>query len=318
MKPNNKKIIHQIGFYFFLVFLAFLRALATYVFIVPNAFAPGGIGGIASIIYNLVALYNPSLANSVFNPAVTIFVINLPLIIAAFFVLNKKFALNTTIVVICYSGFMALFSLVKFPVFQGSGMESSLTFLAAIAGGVMSGVSLGGTLLTNSSAGGTDILGKIGYKLRPDLNVSWQIFAFDSVVVLLSGVIGLITTKGQDANTMFVNIATPILYSFITLFLTSEVADILTTGLESSVVFNVITDKAEELGDAIVQILHRGATIIKGEGVYTNETRKVLICVVRKKQSSTLKKIIRSVDPEAFMYINKAKEVNGFGFRSGN
>ena len=162
MKTQNKKIIKNIGFYFLLIVLAFLRALATYVFIVPNAFAPGGVGGIASVIYNVVAVYNTKLANGVFNPAVTVFVLNLPLIIAAFFTLSKKFAFNTTVVVLFYSGFMALFSAVDFPVFQGSGMESSLTFLAAIAGGVISGVSLGGILLTNSSAGGTDILGKIG------------------------------------------------------------------------------------------------------------------------------------------------------------
>lgn len=318
MKTTNKKVPHYIGFMFLLILLAFIRALATYVFIVPNAFAPGGIGGIASIIYNAVYATNPKLANGVFNPAVTVFVLNLPLIIAAFFTLNKKFAFNTSVVVLFYSGFMALFSAVKFPVFQGGGSESALTFLAAITGGVISGVSLGGTLLTNSSAGGTDIIGKITNKYRPESNVSWLIFMFDSIVVLLSGVIGLIGAKGQDANAVFISVATPILYSFISLFATSEVADVLTTGLESSVVFNVITDKAEELGDAIVQILHRGATIIKGEGVYTNETREVLICVVRKKQSALLKKVIKNVDPNAFMYINKAKEVNGFGFRSGN
>ena len=61
-----------------------------------------------------------------------------------------------------------------------------------------------------------------------------------------------------------------------------------------------------------------GGTIIKGEGIYTNETRKILVCVVRKKQSAALKKIIKDTDPDAFLYINKAKEVNGFGFRSGN
>lgn len=315
---EKKSKLHYIGFYALLIVLAFFRALGTYMFIVPNAFAPGGVGGIASVIYNVVAFYNISLANSVFNPAVTVFVLNLPLIIAAFFTLSKKFAVNTTVVVLFYAGFMALFSAVDFPIFKGSGMESSLTFIAAIAGGVLSGISLGGTLLTNSSAGGSDIAGKIVYKKNPESNISWSIFAFDSVVVLLSGIVGLIGAKGADANTVFVNVASPILYSFITLFITSEVADIMTTGLQSSVVFNIITDKAEEVGDAVVQILHRGGTIIKGEGIYTNETRKILVCVVRKKQSAALKKIIKDTDPDAFLYINKAKEVNGFGFRSGN
>lgn len=117
-------------------------------------------------------------------------------------------------------------------------------------------------------------MGKSQTRKKPELNTSWFIFLFDSIVVLLSGIVGLLSAKGMDANTTFVKIASPIFYSFITLFLTSEVADVITTGTQSSVVFNIITDKAEEVGDAIVQILHRGGTIIHAEGIYTNSTRK--------------------------------------------
>ena len=66
----------------------------------------------------------------------------------------------------------------------------------------------------------------------------------------------------------------------------------------------------------ISRILHRGGTIIHAEGIYTNSTRKILVCVVKKKQSALLKQIIKDVDPDAFTYINKAKEVSGFGFRN--
>ena len=193
-----------------------------------------------------------------------------------------------------------------------------VTVLAAIAGGVLCGVSLGGTLLTNSSAGGTDIIGKIAYEKNPDVNVQWQIFIFDSLVVLLSGAIGLINIEGQDANTIFTNVATPIFYSFITLFVTSEIADVVTNGLQSSVVFNIVTSKPDELSAAIVSKLHRGATKYTGEGVYTHAERYILVCVVKRRQSTHLKKIIKGIDPNSFVYITKAKEVNGFGFRSGN
>ena len=213
---------------------------------------------------------------------------------------------------------MGLFSLVDFPVYHGSGPDSGVTVLAAIAGGVLCGVSLGGTLLTNSSAGGTDIIGKIAYEKNPDVNVQWQIFIFDSFVVLLSGSLGLINIEGQDANTVFTNVATPILYSFITLFVTSEVADIVTNGLQSSVVFNIVTSKPDELSAAIVSKLHRGATKYTGEGVYTHAERFILVCVIKRRQSTQLKKLIKKIDPESFVYITKAKEVNGFGFRSGN
>lgn len=318
MRIDKKKVPKYIGYYGILTVLAFLRALGTYVFIVPNAFAPGGFGGIASIVYNVVAIFDIKLAETWFNPAVTVFVLNLPVVIAAFFTLNKRYAINSTIVVAFYSGFMGLFSLVDFPIYTGSGPDSGMTVLAAIAGGVLCGVSLGGTLLTNSSCGGTDIIGKIAYEKNPDVNVQWQIFIFDSIVVLFSGAMGLINIEGQDANTIFTNVATPIFYSFITLFVTSEVADVVTNGLQSSVVFNIVTSKPDELSAAIVSKLHRGATKYTGEGVYTHAERFLLVCVVRRRQSTQLKKLIKSIDPESFVYITKAKEVNGFGFRSGN
>ena len=318
MTINKKTILKYSGFFGILTLLAFLRALGTYVFIVPNAFALGGFGGIASVVYNIVAIFNMELAETWFNPAVTVFILNLPVVIAAFFTLNKRYAINSAIVVALYAGFMGLFSLVNFPVYHGSGPDSGVTVLAAIAGGVLCGVSLGGTLLTNSSAGGTDIIGKIAYEKNPDVNVQWQIFIFDSLVVLLSGAIGLINIEGLDANTIFTNVATPIFYSFITLFVTSEIADVVTNGLQSSVVFNIVTSKPDELSAAIVSKLHRGATKYTGEGVYTHAERYILVCVVKRRQSTHLKKIIKGIDPNSFVYITKAKEVNGFGFRSGN
>lgn len=312
---KNIKIKRYVTVYLVLALLSFIRAISTYVFIVPNAFAPGGIGGIASIIFNIVSKYNPRLAETVFNPAVTVFVLNIPLLIAAAIKLNKTFAINTFYSVALYSGFMGLFSLVKLPVFKGDSPESGAVVIAALVGGILAGVSLGYMLMLNSSLGGTDIVGKLGYKKNPNLNVQWQIFMFDSVVVIFSGIIGLLNIKGKTPNEIFFNISLPIFYSFIALYLTSKVADIITTGIESSYVFTIITNKVEEIGKAVVAELKRGGTIIEGKGVYTNSERTMLICVVKKRQASLLKQIVISIDPESFMYINKASEVSGFGFR---
>lgn len=317
-KAQQKNVWKKIGFYTLLIALACLRGLATHVFIVPNAFAPGGIGGISSVIYNLVGEFNLELANTWFRPSVTMFIMNLPLVILSFFILNKEFAINSTVCVLGYTGSMFLFEQIGFPVFQGSGLESGVVMLASIAGGVLSGVALGGMLLMNASAGGTDIIGKIGYKLHPEMNAQWQIFAFDSIVVLFSGVMGLLNIKGNDANQIFINVATPILYSFISLFLTSEVADVITNGFHSSLVFNIITDKDQEIAAEIIKQLGRGATIMKGEGVFTHHERHIIVCVVKKRQSTQLKQLVKAMDKDAFLYITKAKEVNGFGFRSGN
>ncbi|HHX49342.1 MAG TPA: YitT family protein [Clostridiales bacterium] len=312
---TKKKISKYFLVYTAFVILSFARAISTYVFIVPNAFAPGGIGGIASIVYNVVKLYNPSLAESVFNPAVIVLVLNIPLLIIAFFKLNKRFAFNTALCVLLYSGFMGLFSLVNFPVFQGA-LDTGIVIVAALVGGILAGVSLGFLLILNSSLGGTDIIARLGYKKNPNINVYWQIFAFDSIIVLFSGIIGIINAKGKDVNEAFLAISLPIFYSFITLYITSKVADVIINGLETSYVFNIITSKPEEISKAVVAELKRGGTILDGKGIYTQYNRMILICVVKKRQASQLKKIIATIDPEAFIYVNKATEVSGYGFRS--
>ena len=317
MKLDKKVIFKEIWFYFLLAIFAFLRAIAIYVFIVPNAFAPGGVGGIASILYNFVATYDLELADKWFDPGVWLFIMNIPLIIAALFKLEKRYSVTTCVCVLMYSGFTWLLSFLDFPTFQGAGLDSGVTMLAAIAGGVIGGVSFGGMLLLNTGAGGTEIIAKITYEAKPDMNIQWQLFACDSFVVILSGVLGAVQAKDGTPNEIFVGIATPVLYSFITLFLTSQVAEILTNGVQSSVVFHIVTDKKEEVRDAIVNGVRRGGSIIKTEGTYSREEHNMIICVVRKKQTTSFKKLLKEIDPNAFIYITKAKEVSGL-FRTGN
>lgn len=313
----KKKVIKYIGFYSLLVLLCFLRALATYVFIVPNGFAPGGVSGIASILYNAVLPYNAAVANTWLNPAVTIFVLNAPLLVLSFKKIGKSFSINTTICVALYAAIMAIFSIVDFPQFKASGYESSVMILAALGGGVLSGVTLGVMLLVNTSAGGTDIIGKAVYLHNPVINVQWIIFIADAVVVLLSGILGFISASaGDDATQILIKVMTPIFYSFIAMYAASAVAEVIDHGVESSVVFNIISDKAEEISAAIVLNLKRGATIVKGEGTYTHSERKIVICVVRKKQLISVKRLILKIDPQAFLFITNAREVNGQGFKS--
>ncbi len=317
LKPSTEKALRYCKYYLFLTVLAFIRAIFTYVFIIPNGFAPGGLSGLSSLIYNAVLPFNEHLAETVFNPAVTGFVLNLPLLIAALFLLNKRFAFNTLVVVGIYSAFMGLFSAVDFPQFYSASNESSLRLLASVAGGAGCGIALGFMLRNNMSMGGTDILGKIIYRYNPSTDVQWWIFACDCIIVIASGGLGFIGIDfSQGATAVMTAVLSPILYSFISQVTTSEVADVIQSGMESSIVFNIISDKPDEIADEITSRLHRGVTSINGIGHYTGDEHKVLICVVRKKQINTVKKIINDKDPNAFMYITKAREVNGNGFRT--
>lgn len=316
---DKNKVLKIIGLYSLLVLFTFIRALGTYIFIIPNGFAPGGVSGISSIVYNIALNYNRTLADTVFNPGFVVFVLNIPLIIWAFKVLDKKFAFHSLLCIIVFSFFMAFFTLIGFPQFIATNYESGVMLLAALAGGTLVGLGLGIMLRMNMSIGGTDIVAKIVYKKKPFLNVQWIIFICDCFVVVLSGIIGFINIEAADgAKDIMVKVLSPVFYSFISLFVMSKAADIILVGLESSVVFNIITSKPHEMGDAIVAKLKRGATILKGEGIYTKQERTILICVIRRKQIIPLKKLIKEIDCEAFSYITNAREVNGFGFYTGN
>ncbi len=316
-KSKRSAFYKALSFYFFLIFLAFLRAIASYVFLVPNGFAPGGVSGLATLIYKGVQSLNPSLAETVFNPAVTVYVINIPLLIISFKFLSRRFAINTLVTVTSYSLFMGLFSLVKMPYFaeEPSSLTSTVCILASIVGGVLAGLGLGFMLRSNASMGGTDVIGKLIYKKNAAIDPQWGIFACDIVIVLLSGLLGLIgINDSMTNNEILVAVLTPIVYSAISLFITSEVAEIITGGVQHSRVCQIITDNVEELSRAILDELKRGGSIINVKGIYTNLEHKMLMVVVPKKQLNVIKRLVKRIDPKSFMIISKAAEINGFGF----
>lgn len=315
IKITRKDVKDFFKLVFVLNILAFIRSFATYMFVVPNGFAPGGITGVASIIYNAVLPFNPQLASTVFNPAVTSMVLNIPLFIASFFLLDKRFCVNTIITVGLHSLWMGVLDVVDFPVFKAADASSALNLLAAAAGGVGSGVCLGFILRHNSCMGGTDIVGKLIYKFNPVADIQWLILACDLVVVMASGTLGLIGLDfSLGAEVITTSVLSPILYSAISLFVGAEIADVIQSGLQSSIVFNIISDKHDEISVAINEQLHRGVTRVHASGTYTGIEHDMLVCVVRKKQVNQVKEIIFSIDPEAFMYITKAKGVTGKGF----
>lgn len=314
-KPTAKKVFKLTKFYVFLAILAFIRALSAYVFIVPNGFAPSGITGLSSLLYNAVLPFNQHLADTVFNPAITALVLNIPLFIAAFIVLDKKFAFNTFFCVVVYSIFMGVFDIADFPQYAVQAPESGYKLLASLAGGALAGISLGLMLRYNTSLGGTDVIGKLIYAKNPITDVQWLIFMCDCIIVIASGGLGFIGLDlNAGATAILTAVLSPMIYSFLSQLATSQVAEVLQSGFQSSLVFNIISDEYEHIAERITGEMHRGVTIMDGVGYYTGAEHKMLVCVVKKKQINTVKRIVQQCDPKAFMYISKAREVNGNGF----
>jgi uncharacterized membrane-anchored protein YitT (DUF2179 family) len=314
-KSNAAKLGEHASIGFYILVLSLLRAIGNYIFLIPNGFAPGGISGIATILYTIVGIYNPRLAQTAFNPALTIIIMNLPLFVIAFLKLNKRFALRTMLCVAGHSLFLGLFSLVNLPVFYSADLGSGVLLLGAIAGGAICGVGMGFMLRLNMSLGGTEIIGRLFYKKNPIADMQWLVFMADCAVVLASGLVGVLQIdSGMSTTDMMIRILSPILYSFISLFMTSKVAEIILSGLKSSLEFHIITDKADEIASAITKTMHRGVTIFSGVGYFTHSERKLLLCVVRNKQINQVKRIIKNTDPAAFVCILDARQVTGRGF----
>lgn len=315
----KERVLKEVKFFALLVFMSFLRATFNYMFILPNGFAPGGVGGISTILYNAILPSNPHLANTVFEPGLTTFIMNVPLLITAFFVLNKRFTLNTFCVIACYSGITSLYSHIHFPQYLANG-DTGLQIIAALVGGSITGLCLGVMLRYNMSMGGTDIIGKIIHKHNPQAGANWWIMLCDCIIATSSCVLGVLKLKGTNIETTaaLTAVLSPILFSFLSLAMCSIIADVVQSGFQSSLVFTIITDKPNEIGEQISNKLHRGVTISRAVGYYTGVEHEILTCVVSKKQINVVKKIVASIDPMAFTYITKAREVAGKGFRAGS
>ena len=147
------------------------------------------------------------------------------------------------------------------------------------------------------SQGGTDIIGAIIQRKRPDISLSWLIFALDSTVILSSFFV-------------YRNGFTPVLLAIIEAFSSSTVSDKLIKGGKSAIKIEIITNSSEQISAEIFEKLHRGVTVVDAVGQYTGKQHKLLTCVIRRRQIGEMERIIRKY-PDTFSYIIPANEVFG-------
>nr|WP_243155225.1 YitT family protein [Romboutsia sp. CE17] len=251
----------------------------------PHDIAPGGLTGVSILVNTLTGL-----------PIWLINIsIDLPLFIFAFRILSKKDSIKTAL------GIAFLTSSLKITENLSYVHVTDDVLLSTISGAILMGISLGLIFRINGSTGGTDLIGLLANKFMPSLSVPKLMGMADGVIVILSGVV---SQKLEIA-----------LYSAIALYIIVKVSDIMVEGINTSSSFTIISDKYKEIGIAINEELERGATILKGEGFYTNNEKNVLLVVVSKKQVVTLKKLVKSIDENAFIIINDIYEALGEGFK---
>ncbi len=263
---------------------AAILAVGVSCFVGPAQIAPGGVSGL-SILVNFLTGLPVGAVNLAFN---------IPLILLAWKFLGRRFTLRTLVTVLIQSVLMDVITL-WIPVYTGERI------MAALFGGVASGVGLALVFMRGSTTGGTDIVSRLLQLRYRHLSIGRLLFLVDVVVLLLS----VAVFRNIEAG----------LYGMIAIFASGKVLDNILYGLDTGKVLLVVSGKNQEIAARIMETLKRGVTFLHGSGAWSGTERQVLLCAVRAQQCYRVEEIVRGVDKEAFVIVLEATEIAGEGFR---
>ncbi len=267
-----------------------MMAFALHFFLEPNTIAPGGVTGLAVVIQKLMGI----------PMDITNLVINIPLFIAGIMILGKAFGAKTAYATLMLSLFLRLFI-----IFFGAHYTITTDILlAAIYGGVTLGVGIGLVFKMGGTTGGTDLAGAMINHYLPSLSIAKLMMILDLFIVAFAGIV---ERKVETA-----------LYSVIALYIVVKLADFIVEDLSYSKAFYIISSKPDRISKRIIDELGRGVTAIDAKGMYTGETKDMLLCVVSRAQVVKLKKLVYDEDPYAFIMVSTIHEVLGEGFKEVN
>ena len=268
--------------YLFMTLGCFIYAFAVNYFYVSNHLAEGGVTGIALIIYYLFKT----------PVGITYFVVNIPLLILGWKMLGKDFIIKTLYGTVMMSVALGLT--------EGMNGATSDTILASLYGGFLGGIGLGLIFLCGGSTGGTDIVARIMSKYR-GIPVGKAMLILD--VIVLSAVAFLF---GKEV----------LMYTLIAAVVLTKTIDFVQEGMDKAKAVTIISKKSDLLKEELMKETERGVTILNGMGAYTDSNLDIIYCVVSKYQIIKVKRIVKEIDPHAFLTITDVSEVLGEGFKN--
>ncbi len=265
-------------------------SVAYFFFQNSNGFAPGGVGGLATITYHLVDYSIPW--------AYLMMAFNLPIFILVTIFVNRKLGIYLIIYMLVQSFGTELLALIGCKPYSAihNGEDFEIVF-ACIATGVISGFGFSIMLRRFGASGGTYAISSLIKKVKPASNVAYVAFLLDSSVV---GV----------AFFVYGMRITPVICTLLNLFIANIVVDYFLSGIKNGYKFEVITNNPEELSKELIEKLHHGVTEIKVLGMYSQTEKYMVVCIIRKKQIGEMMKIIKKYSG-SFASFSKVNEVFG-------
>jgi uncharacterized membrane-anchored protein YitT (DUF2179 family) len=277
------KFAESIKDYVFITFGLLLFVLGWLLFLIPAEITGGGVSGIAAVIFFATKI----------PVSVTFLIINVILVLVAIKILGASFGVKTIYSIAVLTVFFAVFqNILEKPIVDD-------TFLSAVLGGMMGGIGLGVVFSRGGSTGGTDIFAMVIMKYR---NVS------PGKIIMLCDVIII-------GSSYFVfQSPEKLVYGYVSMWVVSYSLDSFLSGSNRSAQMFIVSKKYEEIADYINNEAIRGVTILNGTGWYTKEESKIVMSVVKKRETSAIFRKIKEIDPEAFITMGSVMGVYGQGF----
>ncbi len=280
---NNKKIKKSIVDAIGTIVGSAIMAVGVSSFLLPNQLSSGGFSGVATITYYLLKIPMGAM----------IMALNIPLFLFAGYRLGKGFFIKSLIGTFSLSIFIDILD--KYPPITTD------RFLACIYGGVIIGIGTAIILRVESSTGGTELIANIIKTYNPHISMSKYLTIIDIIIIGL--------------NVIFFKHIEIGLYSAIAIYLYGQMIDIIFEGVHYTKLLFIISDKNEQISQAISHKVKRGITGLYGKGMYSDKNKLVLICAASRGDVAKIKDIANVIDRNCFVVIANAREVLGKGFK---
>ena len=255
-----------------------------------NGFAPGGVGGLATITHHLLA--------GRVSWSILMVAFNLPIFILVSAIVNKKLGLMLSIYMVVQSFFPKLYEAIEVqPYCYASYAEDFNIVFACIATGVISGFGFSLMLRRFGASGGTYGISALIKKARPEMNIAYISFIMDASVVFIAFFV-----YGMKV--------TPVMCTLLNLFIANVIVDNGLSGIKNGYKFEIITSNPTELAQELMTKMKHGVTEIKVHGMYSDTDKYMLVCIINKRQIGEMMRILKK-HPDTFASFEKVNEVFG-------
>ena len=282
---SRQVLLRETRVYLMIALGMILYGIGWTVFLLPNDITTGGVPGIASIVFWATG----------FPVQYTYFLINAVLLMLALKILGFKFSIKTIFAVFTLTFFLSLMQEVT----AGMHLLQDQPFMACVLGASFCGSGIGIAFSSNGSTGGTDIIAAIINKYR-DITLGRVMLICDLIIISSS----YFVLKDWEK----------VVYGYVTLYICSFVLDQVVNSARQSVQFFIISEKYDEIARHINVYPHRGATVINASGFYSGKEQKMLFVLAKKRESTIIFRLIKDIDPNAFVSQSAVIGVYGEGF----